>query len=409
MNCRAIFALSALFSTAAHSQSLLAGGNRQGPIHLLPSDAAILETNETRNDLSCIVKPIAPQLGFDLRYHAGYQVTVPLQELAGEGNVLTAIFRVRSESPSQEPVYFHQEWSVPPVTAGSRGKAELEGTIVLGEGKYLVDWLLRDRAERTCSMQWPVAVDARGRDKHVALAIGRGIVEPDVTEPYGVEPSVNRKNGQSLKVLILFHASPKDSESATIDPKELAAQLSILRRIAREPRIGAYSLVVFNLDQASVLYRSQDTPQLDFPGLGSALKKLHFGTVEVQQLRTKDGEGDFLGKLVTQETERTRPDALIFVGRKLIDNYGLGRPLKKLDRPPCPVFYLTYTPDPILNPWRDKIASLVKLWKGSEYIISKPPDLFQAWAEVISRITNGRAVADASDSSLAVSGLAPNK
>jgi len=62
--------------------------------------------------------------------------------------------------------------------------------------------------------------------------------------------------------------------------------------------------------------------------------------------------------------------------------------LKEPADPGCPVFYLNYDPDPVVNPWRDLIGSVVKFWKGFEYTISRPRDLFPAWNNVMARIPN---------------------
>ena len=52
-------------------------------VHLVNDDMAVLEAQIPRKDLPCVVKPSDPVLGFDLRFHAGYDVTIPLKELAG--------------------------------------------------------------------------------------------------------------------------------------------------------------------------------------------------------------------------------------------------------------------------------------------------------------------------------------
>jgi hypothetical protein len=82
---------------------------------------------------------------------------------------------------------------------------------------------------------------------------------------------------------------------------------------------------------------------------------------------------------------------VIFVGSRADpDSSALHRSFKDVGEPYCPVFYLNYTPDAVSNPWRDLIGSLVRLSKGSEYVISKPPDLFVAWTEIMSRLSNNK-------------------
>src|SRR6202790_954108 len=91
------------------AQTLLASGS--GPVHLVGSDLAVLEAQDVRKEINCSVAPDKPALGFDLRYHAGFSVTVPLKELAGSENSLTILFRITSLSHSAEPAYFIQRYT----------------------------------------------------------------------------------------------------------------------------------------------------------------------------------------------------------------------------------------------------------------------------------------------------------
>src|SRR6476659_5587246 len=148
----AILAICVLAGTQALSaQILMPVSGPGGAVRLFSSDAAILEARETRKDLPCTVTQVKPQLGFDLKFHSGYEVVVPLKELAGSENQLTMVFKVTPDERADEPVYFSQRVTVPAIEENAGGPAYLNGTFDVGEGKYHVDWLMRDRAERICS------------------------------------------------------------------------------------------------------------------------------------------------------------------------------------------------------------------------------------------------------------------
>src|SRR5256885_13095281 len=51
----------------------------------------------------------------------------------------------------------------------SKGDAYLRGNFDLGEGKYHVDWLMRDRNEHFCSSSWDVEAALPAKDKDMAL------------------------------------------------------------------------------------------------------------------------------------------------------------------------------------------------------------------------------------------------
>src|SRR5438552_4327224 len=94
-----------LTTTCLSAQVLMPASGPGGAVRLFTSDAAILESRETRKDLPCTVTPVKPQLGFDLKFHSGYEVVVPLKELAGSENQLLMVFKVTPEERPDEPVY----------------------------------------------------------------------------------------------------------------------------------------------------------------------------------------------------------------------------------------------------------------------------------------------------------------
>jgi hypothetical protein len=327
-------------------------------------------------------------LGFDLRFHTGYEVTVPLKEVAGPENLLTMIYRVTYEKDKDHPIYFSQRVNVPKIEEDSKGDAYLEGTFDVGEGSYHVDWIMRDRSERVCSFFWDSTATLSAKDKEVALHILPGSIEGADREPFREEPPVTR-NGKDgpLNVKVLVNFAPQKARSATLQPLDTHALISILRNISREPRIFKFSIVAFNMQEQRVLYRQEDTEQINFPALGESLHSLNLGTVNLKRLEDKHGDTDFLAKLITDEVSKTKADALIFAGPKVMLEEGVPQEsLKQLESITTPVFYMNYNLYPQANPWRDAIGSAVKKLRGYEYTISRPRDLWSAWTDIVSRI-----------------------
>jgi len=98
----------------AVAQTIMNGNG--GPVRLFGTDMAVFEMKEARQDLPCHVTPSNKALvGFDLKFHSGFEVTVPLKELAGQENLLTIIFRVASLETPDSPVYFTQKVRVPEI------------------------------------------------------------------------------------------------------------------------------------------------------------------------------------------------------------------------------------------------------------------------------------------------------
>ncbi len=380
-------------AVALRGQFLMPGSGPGGLVRIHNTDLAVLEAGELRKDLPCTVNPDKSLLGFDLRFHAGFEVVVPLRELAGTENLLTILFRVSPEHRGDEPVYFLQRVRVPSIEEDARGDAYLRGYFDLGEGKYHVDWLMRDRSERVCSSYWEVEAELSTRERNMNLVIAPGVVQASEGEQFREEPPVERSDAEApLNVKVLVNFAPQRAQAATLQPLDTAALVSILRTIAREPRIGRFTLIAFNLHEQRVVYRQDQADRIDFPALGEALKSLNLGTVDLKRLIQKNGETVFLTDLIRKEMgEQGAPDALIFAGPKamLEENVSLEQ-LKGVGDAEYPVFYMNYNLYPQSNPWRDAIGNVVRFFKGQEFTISRPRDLWYSVSEMVSRIVKVR-------------------
>jgi hypothetical protein len=364
-----------------------------GLVRLMPSDAAILESTENRKDLPCTVVPDKPALGFDLKYHVGYEVSVAIRDLVGADNQLTMVFRVTPEN-QRDGIYFSQHFQVPTIDREEGGPAYLDGAFTVGEGKYHIDWLMRDRAERMCSFHWDSEANLPPRDKQMTLDIPAGTVQALDMEVFKQEPPVQREQKQApLNVKVMMNFAPQDANGSALQPLDTRALLSIVRSIAREPRISKFSVVVYNMQQQKVVYRQDEVSQIDFPGLGQAVKSLRLGTVDLKHLVQKHSDTEFLTQLMTTEIKDPKDglDALIFAGPKVMLDDGVSaETLKQLADVKYPVFYMNYNANPQANPWRDAIGNAVRVLKGAEYTISRPRDLFFAWTEIMGRIVKSK-------------------
>jgi hypothetical protein len=371
------------------AQNVMHGDGPGDVVRLFSTDAAILESQEPKKDLPCTVTPVKPVLGFDLKFHAGYEVSLPLKELSGDGNQLTIVFRAAPAGQPEQAVYLSHRFQVPAIEEEARGDAYLQGAFDVGEGKYHVDWLMRDRSEHVCSSYWDVEAVLAARDKLVEPDLAPGAVRAADHEPFRQEPPVERAQSEApLNVKVLVNFAPQNALAATLQPLDLNALVSILRGIARDPRIGTFSIVAFNMMEQKVLYRQENSPQIDFPGLGAALGKLNLGTVDIKRLSQKRGDTDFLAGLIAREMKSgAGADAVIIAGPKVMVEAAIPpESLKDLGEVGTPLFYMNYNLNPQANPWRDAIGNAVKVLKGAEYTITKPRDLFTAWAEIMGRV-----------------------
>lgn len=387
----------ALAIAPLHAQILIHGSGPYQHANIFNSDLAVLESGEQRKDLPCTVTPSKPTLGFDLKFHAGYEVNVPLKELAGPGNVLNVIFRVTPDAHSDEPVYFAQHLRVPPLDEDAKGDAYLQGAFDVGEGSYHVDWLMRDHTERVCSSNWDSEAVLGTKDRPIRLAILPAAIQRADVDQFreDPEPPLQRQAiDPPLNVKVLVNFAPQNSLSASLQPLDTTALVSILRTISRDPRIGRFSIVAFNMQEQKVIYRQEGVSRIDFPAIGNALHDLNLGTVDLKRLSEKHGDTDFLTDLVRKEmrpTPQDHPDAVVFAGPKImLDANPPEEALKDASDVDFPVFYMNYNLNPQAVPWKDAISHTVHYFRGYEYTITRPRDLWFAVSEMVSKIVKSR-------------------
>lgn len=361
---------------------------------LAGGDLSVLELKEPRTDLTCTVLPIKPVLGFDLRFHSGYDLMIPLKELAGMENLLTVVFRVIPESQPESATYLIQKIRVPRIEEDAKGDAYLQGAFDLGEGRYKVEWLVRDRAERYCAQFWDVEAGLAQKEKSLALELTSGQVAASAPDQFNAEPPVERQPGDSpVNVKVLVNFAPQNAYAASLQPTDTIALTTMLRHIQRDPRISRFSVVAFNLQEQRVLYRQDALDRIDMPALGAALKDLQLGKVSIEALANKHAETDFLSELIRSEFKAgEQPDALIFAGpRAPVTEKLPDESLRAVGELDYPVFYMNYTLNPQLNPWRDSISHAVRFFRGEEFTVSRPRDLWNAVTEMVSKIVKSKA------------------
>ena len=383
------------------AQMLLNASAPGSAVRIFNTDMAVFEAGEARKDLPCDVVPSKPELGFDLRFHTGYDIVVPMRDLAGAENLLTVLFRVSEQRDGTAPIYFSQKIKVPLIDEDSKGDAYIFGAFDVGEGRYHVDWLMRDRTQRVCASGWDFEAALPAKDKPIELAVGAGVIQPCNREQFKDEPPVARVADEPLSVKMLINFAPQKANSATMQPIDTAALISILRGISRDPRVGKFSLVAFNLQEQRVLFRQDNAEKIDFPALGEAVSSVNPGVVDLQRLSQKKGEVNFLSDLIrTELSSGGEADAVVFAGPKaLVEDKVPQDSLKDVGSLASPVFYMNYNLYPQQVPWTDAIGKAVKYFNGYEYTISQPRDLWFAVNEVVTRIVKLKHIRHAPTSS----------
>jgi hypothetical protein len=377
-----------------HAQDMVTPAEYTG-VNIPVSDLAIFEAGMPRDDIHCKVEGIDPALGFDLNFHAGYQAEVPLAELAQGENVLNVLFRVYPVDNPREKRYFIQRFRAPDMEIGEddslpKGSTLLQGTIMAGPGKYQVDWRMRDRRERVCAGFWTFEV-VGPPDAVSPVTLPPGEVRHAPAHPFKAAGELfvpKEPDAASLHIKVLVHVAPLNFRSAILQPLDMAALASILRAVSQNDRVGRVSVVVFNVREQRVLYRQDAVSQVDFPAIGEAIDTLNQGTIRYNLLADKNSDTRFLTNLITTEMAMdVSVDGMIFIGPKVVLEENPPKELLgEVGTVNFPLFYLNYNLHPKENPWRDAIGHAVRFFRGQEFTVYRPQDLFPAVRKMFAQI-----------------------
>ncbi len=373
---RATF-LAVLLAATVVGQEIIRPETADGVFHLAPTDLAALDSDESRSDLPCTVEPLDPKLEYDLTFQAGYVAAVPLGSLSGPGDRLRILFRIQPLESDRPAVYFRKSYNVPRIEAGAGGEASLPGKYRLGPGRYRVQWLMRNRAERLCSHTWEIEADGPAGFSGLAATPKAHVIEEFVEEAFLEEPPVRRDSGPLLHLKILVSFSPVNPAKVGLNEYDRRSVVSMLRAIAREPAIGAFSLVAFNAHSERILYETDGESRIDFPALGEAVAATPGGMVDIEQLQDKKSGERFLRELFEQHLTRrdAEPDAIVFLGPKVtFERNPSAAMLHSSERSPAPVFHFIYNRNPRSYPWRDALSSALKGFSPTEYDVTSPKE-----------------------------------
>ena len=361
------------------------------------TDLSIFDEEEELEELSCRVDKIDPILSFDFRFHAGYNLEIPLDELSGEHNRLTMIFRVTPTEPEGAPFYFVQGIRVPSIPEDAEGDTELSGTFDLGEGKYDIAWMARDAHGNRCTDYWDLEADLSRGQQDIQMEIAPGTAEESRGRQFLPEPLTERTPGASRHIKFLVNVAPQDQDSSALQSLDTLGVIMMMRRMMRNPEFTRFSVVAFNMEDQEIFYRQPETDEIDFPSLGKAVRKVEPGTVKLDTLEDKHSETKFLRDLILKEMEPPAegggaPDVIIFAGPKhLLDDNIDDDDLKPLAKQVhIPVFYVNYNLIPKEVPWRDGIGNAIRVFDGKEYAVHRPRDLQEAIADMVDRIVNSK-------------------
>ena len=296
--------------------SLWAAASAQTPIdaeHLAEARSSFETAGAAR--LRCEMSSVKPALDFRLRFQTGYAIDFPLAQFRGSGHSLNVILRVTPEGG--KPVYLGKSEALQGVPeADLKVEGELTGNFFVGEGAYAVDALVKDEAGRVCSAKWRIQARRTGGERDLIAPMPAGTVEAD--SPAGPRTAATRNGRQIERLTIFLHATPRSPRAAKLEPETARMLADSLATLLDQLPARSVRLVVFNMDQQTVLLRKEDFTAADLDQVTDAFDRLQLAVVNAKTLQNRD-RLDVLSDLVVKELHAAKPSsAVIFLGPRTI-------------------------------------------------------------------------------------------
>jgi hypothetical protein len=373
----------------AYSQVLL-----DPALRLHQSDLAVLESDALRDELPCKVTAEKPVLRFNLRFHGGYTVAVPVRQLAPGGDQLQVRLRITPIAGEADEVLMTDRLNVPAIPEDAKGFGVFPGGFALGPGRYRVDWLMRDRLGRYCSSSWQAEAKLAGSERGLPVGLAPNTVAALDEESYPAHATQNGDGRESLHLKILLNLAPADTHRSVLDTQELEVMRSLLQNFGRQQQFRSFTLVAFNIHTQKVIHRQENVPHIDMLLLKAAIEKSDAGTINYRSLFDPRSESKFIGGLLADELSggMPQPDFVVVAGPKAsVEGKVPVEQLKDLGETSFPIFYFSHVADPAQNPFRDSISAALKTLKTtSEFKITQPRDMGIAIRQVISWLSTRR-------------------
>jgi len=411
---RALWLMLALYG-AVRGQSFVEPGE-------IAAAAKAFDPSESAPQLRCSFNAIHPALNFGFRFQTGYMVDIPLNQYHGPGHDLKILVRVTPDG--REPRYLTSTAPLPDLHE-TKVNAEVPGTLVVGEGSYAVEAVVRDDQDRVCRGNWRIQAKLSGSERDLKPATPPGTVaELSPDRPKAVESKAGPK---IERLTVMLHAAPFAPRAAKVQDQDIRELVNSLSSVLDQLPARSVRLVVFTIDRQKVLLRKDGFQSNDLGDVRAALNQLQLAVVDYRTLQDHANPIDFLTGLVRTELRDPQPsDGVILLGPRasLLEDV----PAKSLDAyaADVPLFYLQYRPrqvvfrrqgadpgegaprrrgvlgpppGPVWNPSNpsgaaDAIEQLVKRLKGETIAIQTPHDLADAIRRMAPRIRTTAAPAE---------------
>jgi hypothetical protein len=259
--------------------------------------------------LRCHLQATYPELDYGLQFRAGYTLDVPMDQFKEIEPDLHTYLRVTPRG--LKPVYLENADHLIG-SALSVGNGESKGKFVVGEGQYDIEVLVKDHQQRVCRDKWSIHAKRYGSERRLIPALPADTVSDLSAE--GVARRVSDPSPGRGRLTIVIQAAPlSDPSSGKLSDDDIQVFTGSLTTLLRQLTAKSVRVIVFNLDQRSIVLRVDDFVVQAMDKVATALKQADLLVVDIHTLQQKPG--DLIAKLIQGEERNAAPeDSLILLG-----------------------------------------------------------------------------------------------
>jgi hypothetical protein len=291
--------------------------------------------------LDCQFTPVRPALDFSFRFRTGYVLRTPLSQFRGKGRGWTVLLKVKPEAG--EPTFLAHTFHLPDVP-DTRLLNEAAGGFLVGAGKYRVQAVVDDDRRRVCRAQWNIEAKFDSAERRLMPAMLPGSVA-EIASALPGPPAAVPKIG---RLTILLHAAPLSPRLSKLQARDVSILVGSLSTLVNQLPARSVRLVVFNLEQQSVLLRKEGFTSAGIEDVSRAMDEIQLSMVDYKTLQNAGGSMGLLTTLIRAELQASEPsDEVVFLGpqartRKPIPKDDFDKPASGAPR----IFYLQFWPMP---------------------------------------------------------------
>jgi hypothetical protein len=290
------------------------------------------ESPQPAATLDCQFTPVRPALDFSFRFQSGYMMRTPLSQFE-KGHGWAVLLKVKPATG--EPAYLLHTFDLPGISSAN-SIGEVAGGFLVGEGNYQVQAIVRDDQDRQCRAQWDIEAKLDAAERKLGPAMPAGSVA-EIASPISGSRAAAPK---IARLTILLHAAPLSPRLSKLQASDVLMLAGSLSALLNQLPARSVRLVVFNLEQQSVLLRRDNFTLAGIEEVTKAIDEIQLGLVDYKMLQNASGPIELLTGLIRAELQASEPsDEVVFLGPET----RTAKPLPKDDfgntHPGAPRFY----------------------------------------------------------------------